>query len=595
MTNGAIGTWRLPQRLAYVVAHAQPFVTCGPSAASAARSHAIARALTTRGHDVIIFLNPGSPWDNAGFEPDMPVVLDRRIDGVRYICLPLPPQAGATQTRQIQARAKALTDAFYAFRPAAVLATSGWMTAEPARRAAGRVNTAFFYEHRAFSHVAEQKRETGAISPAAEAEIATAARATFTPSRSMFAELTRLDVPETNLHVVPNGMSRPGRIDKFVTRARLGCKAKYLLGNIGAHPHLDTPEDVVDLIARLRSGAGQAALDVDALIVGPLSKGVAIDSATSSRQAQIAARAAELGIDGHVHLVAQPSDPAILSGYYTLCDAVILPRKSTPLATFPTPPEPFAAGALSVPVFMTHLPPLTEIAAELHGSLFEEGDIAGLARMVHDALTKGHAATIEPLDPALDWVQRVRPISEQLNAVAQAEQARNAQLFVGFAPDTAPSQAPTPVAAGLPSRFDLNILPSVALNSELEGTTEVRIGPKCASPGPAGRVTWASRSDLLDMLAKRPPGNFIIDWAGLRAAPDAGEWTGLWSIDDMRLNRQIMDAVRIAMELGWRVRVMGPVHRSQAPLFRSIADVVEEVQTDADDAPTVYPATQGAA
>ena len=46
----------------------------------------------------------------------------------------------------------------------------------------------------------------------------------------------------------------------------------------------------------------------------------------------------------------------------------------------------------------------------------------------------------------------------------------------------------------------------------------------------------------------------------------------------MHLNRQIMDACRIALDRGWRLQVVGPVLRSQAPLFRTVSGVFEEVQ-----------------
>lgn len=44
----------------------------------------------------------------------------------------------------------------------------------------------------------------------------------------------------------------------------------------------------------------------------------------------------------------------------------------------------------------------------------------------------------------------------------------------------------------------------------------------------------------------------------------------------MRLNRQIMDACRIALDRGWRLQVLGPVLRSRAPLFRTVAAIMEE-------------------
>ena len=45
----------------------------------------------------------------------------------------------------------------------------------------------------------------------------------------------------------------------------------------------------------------------------------------------------------------------------------------------------------------------------------------------------------------------------------------------------------------------------------------------------------------------------------------------------MRLNRLVMEAARIAQQRGWQCHVTGPVGRSGAPLFRTVAQVFEEI------------------
>lgn len=87
---------------------------------------------------------------------------------------------------------------------------------------------------------------------------------------------------------------------------------------------------------------------------------------------------------------------------------------------------------------------------------------------------------------------------------------------------------------------------------------------------------FVTRATLLTELALRPPGVLLIDWVGLQHS-QTGEWAALWRCEDMRLNRHVMDACRIALERGWRIRVYGPVLRSDAPLFQTVADVVEVI------------------
>ena len=72
----------------------------------------------------------------------------------------------------------------------------------------------------------------------------------------------------------------------------------------------------------------------------------------------------------------------------------------------------------------------------------------------------------------------------------------------------------------------------------------------------------------------------MIDWAGLQSdgiGSEYDEWAELWTISDMRMNRQVMDACRIAVNRGWRLVVLGPIHGSVAPLFRTVSGLFEVV------------------
>lgn len=575
------GNWRFAHRVAYVVSHARPWSSNG----YAVRTHAIATSLAQAGHEVIVFTRPGRPWDIEGFPNQTPVMLDQHIDGVRHICLPLPPMPGATPTMRVRAMADALTEAFYVFRPGAVLAASNWETAEPARRAAGRTGASFFYEQRGFWEMGKTVTAPDALPPKEtrqETEIAMSARAVFTLNATMRDELVQRGVPAGRIALVPNGLSRPGRIDKRITRKSLGSTARYMLGYIGSLSSYEGVETLIDLVARLRAGRDHPALDVDALIVGSdAPKGLigAIPGPyAGAAGATLRAQADRLGVGAHVHILPQQPEGAI-SSYYALCDAMVLPRKRTSVTERVPPLKPYAAAAHGVPVFMTDLPPMAEIAAEIHGSLFAEGDMPGLTAMVHKALLQGHPASVAVLDPALDWSQRVAPILRHLDDVAQAEQARNARLL-GETTAHSTSAGPKDI---LPqprqgARFDLAVVPRVALQEMLGGVVEARIGPMTTA-AEMQSVLWLTRANLLDVMATAQPGRFVIDWTGLQADPDTakGDWAGLWSIEDMRLNRLIMDAVRIGLDRGWRLQVLGPVPRSKAPLFRTVASVMEEI------------------
>lgn len=566
--------WRLPRRLAYVVSHARPWSSNG----YAARTHAMARALTAAGHEVIVFTRPGRPWDIEGFPAGQTVELDRRIDGIRHVSLPLPPLPGARPIERVRAMAEVLTEAFYAFRPAAVLAASNWETAEPARRAAGRMGAAFFYEQRGFWEMGADPRAEDE-ERRAETEIALAARAVFALNGLMRDELVRRGVPEGRIHLVPNGVPAPPRPDPRLTRKALGIGATHLLGYIGSLSAYEGVGDLIALVARLRQGSdGFPPLDVAALIVGSDAPKGLIGGAEGPAVARLRAEAQALGIAAHVHFVPQQPEEAAGS-YYALCDAMVMPRRRTRVTELVPPMKPYSAAAWSLPVFLTDLPPLAEIAAEIHGSLFPEGDIAALARMVHQALVHGHPATISRLSPDLAWERRIRPVSRQLDLVAEAETAANRTLFASATPR--PGAEGEAATAAPRQGFDLAALPRWGLREVLGAPHEARIGP--ATGDTTAGVTRLTRANLLEVLATAEPGRFVIDWQGLCATPDP-DWQGLWSIDNMRLNRQVMDAVRIALSRGWRLQVLGPVHRSEAPLFRTVANVMEEILPAASEA-----------
>lgn len=574
--------WRLPQRVAYVVNHSFPYSSDG----YAVRTHEVAKALTGLGHEVLVINRPGRPWDIEGFGRATRVAPEQRIDGVRYLFLPSPATPQMNRRARIRAAETRLLEAFEVFRPAAVVAASNWENAEPAQYAARRAGVPFFYEQRGFwemsraasdpvyaaSDAYQQDRER-------ELRIASDAQAVFTLNGAMRAELIRRGVPGEKIHLVPNGVSPPGPVAKGVTRAGLGCAARHLIGYIGSLSAYEGCEDLLELLARLRADG----VDVDLLVVGSSApKGLVGAAGADPQETRLRAQAAALGLQGHAHFV--PQLPQRETGaYYGMLDAVIMPRRRVPVTELVSPLKPYAAAAYGVPVFMTDMPPLDEVAADIHGTLFPEGDIDALAGMVRRCLQDGtHPALQETLPPGVFWPQRILPMSRLLNAVRAA------------APSWQREGGQAERGADLPGAgFDFSALPQVALRDQLPrpaDETIAALGP-CRHLPDTARVVRLSRANMLGQLATLVPGRFIIDWAGLqpgqagdRSGERADEWDGLWGLENMRLNRQIMDACRIALQRGWQVQVLGPVLRSRAPLFRTVAAVVEEI-TQAGDAP----------
>lgn len=577
--------WRLPKRVAYVVNHSFPYSSDG----YAVRTHEVARALSAHGHEVLVINRPGRPWDIEGFPADAAVQTEQVIDGVRYIFLPSKSEPVVSLRSRLRMAERALMEAFEIFRPGAVMAVSNWENAEPALYAARRLGAPFFYEQRGFWEMTRAALEPGYDQTddykrirENELRIGQAAQAVFTLNRAMRDELVRRGLDAGKIHLVPNGVSEPGPVAAGVNRASIGCSSKYLLGYVGSLSAYEGSGDLLRLLAALR----KQDIDVDLMIAGSSApKGLIGSCYEAPAEDGLRAEAASLGLQGHVHFVPQMAQSRI-GAYYRLLDAVVMPRRRSVMTEMVAPLKPYAAAAYGLPVFMTDMPPLDEIAKDIHGSLFPEGDMDALAAMIAQSLTRGdHPARKAALDPQVRWTKRVAPMVQQLQAVASATPPLAKAL--GLAAPVAPVATPAPVAsapqpaapAAAPEpkpRFNTRILPRVALHVLPKDERIAVVGPGAHLAG--GRIIPLSRASLLSELATGTPGRFVIDWAGLQADP--GEWEGLWSIENMRLNRQIMDAARIAMDRGWRLQVAGPILRSRAPLFRTVSAAFEEILPD---------------
>lgn len=562
----ANSSWKLPDRLAYVVSHSYPYSSNG----YAVRTHEVARALGQLGHDVVVINRPGRPWDIDGFSRRRRISPEQVIDGVRYVFLPMPAGVGRGFRDRMRGAERGLMEAFGIFRPAAVLAASNWQTGEPAQNAARRWGVPFFYEQRGFWELSRAVCEPGyertedyERDRRNELRVAQRAEAVFTLNAAMRDEMVRQGVPGDRIELVPNGVSALTAQSRGaageVTREGIGCGARHLLGYFGSLSAYEGSEDLIRLLARLR----QDGVDVAMMIVGSgAAKGLIGTGRQTGVETGITALARSLGVADHLHLVPRVPQQQ-MAAYYALADAMIMPRRSHAVTELVAPLKPYSAASHGLPVFMSDIAPLAEIAGDIHAVLFPEGDIETLAGQVKRMLETGaHPARTQPLAAELLWSRRVAPISRHLHRVARSVPA------LPLAPETGDRG----LAGGVPG-FDLASVPQAALRDMVLAGPIAAIGP-CAHL--AGReLRRLTRNTLLAELATGPVGHFIIDWRGLQEAP--GEWDGLWSMQNMRLNRQIMDACRIAVARGWRLQVTGPVRRGQAPLYRTVSAVFEEV------------------
>lgn len=553
--------WVFPQRIAYVVSHS----IVRSSDGYAVRTQDVARTLVERGHEVIVFNQPGHPWIDTDDALSEQIKLDQKIDGVRYIYLPYS-KPELRPEKQLALARDSLRDAFRIFRPALVMAASNWKVAEPAQEAAKQYGCPFFYEQRGFWELSLEEGPEQDLCQNRETRIAQNASAVFTLNSIMKETLVDRGVPNSKIHLVPNGIAKiPEKPSRF-GRNDIGCKSKYLLGYIGSLSAYEGISDLVHLIDMLQKDN----LDTDLMIVGSDAPQGLVGKQKGPQELKLHALVRELGLTEAIHFVPRVHAKEI-SDYYRLVDAVVLPRRRSVMTDIVPPLKPYTAAAHNVPIYLSDIQPHCEIAREINATLFPAGDILALSKLIENSLLSTKMpmpkARNEALGERISWGNRIQPMLDLFAGVsAQSEPAFNQAWAVS------PHKEPQDIEHEKPNRFNTKVLPRVGLKFLSGNRTVACLGPGENIPG--GMFLRLTRQNILETLATQEVGVFIIDWAGLQRTPD--EWADLWGLSNMRLNRLVMDACRIGLDRGWDMWVVGPVSRSKAPLFSTVSGVLAE-------------------
>lgn len=252
----------------------------------------------------------------------------------------------------------------------------------------------------------------------AETRAMRAADAVVTLSGPMRDEIVNghgLD-PE-KVFVIPNAVD----LERFVVtprdqtlRTRLGLDGTFVLGYVSNLDHFREGQEVLlEAAARLRAQG----LPVSVLLVGQ-----------GRREAELKARARALGL-GRFAVFAGSVPFDQVPAWYSQIDLFVVPRIPERAARMVSPMKPFEAMAMEVPVLVSDLPALLEIAGEdeRRAFVFAAGDPRSLAARIADLIEHPGELTTR-VAAAGDWVRRERTWAgngKALDAVYRFAQERH--------------------------------------------------------------------------------------------------------------------------------------------------------------------------
>ncbi|WP_162606164.1 glycosyltransferase family 4 protein [Jiangella asiatica] len=227
---------------------------------------------------------------------------------------------------------------------------------------------------------------------ATEARCMREADAVVTLSESMREEIISRGVDADTVFVAPNGVDvarfEPGPRPADLVR-ELDLEDAFVFGYVSNLDHQrEGHEHLIRAVSHLRTSGVRAV----ALIVGD-----------GTRRAELEELAAREKVADSVRFTGRVPHDRVLD-YYRLLDVFVVPRVSERAARLVTPLKPYEAMAAGIPVVVSELPPLLEIAGDgERGRSFPPGDARALADLLHE-LHSSPDMRRELAKRARDWV-----------------------------------------------------------------------------------------------------------------------------------------------------------------------------------------------
>ncbi|WP_153011652.1 glycosyltransferase family 4 protein [Serinicoccus chungangensis] len=329
-------------RVVYVLHESQPHVKNGYTV----RSEYLRNALRTSGWDVSAVTRPGFGWanDDSGPSSDQAIAYHR-----------LAPFEDRGFVRYVEAYAGLLARHARENRAAVIHAASNFAEGLASIQAARQLGLPCVYEMRGLWHLSRSARDpeweySDEYHFCEEMEVQAAGGATrvIVLSTRMKRWLILRGVSPERIDVVKNAVDARhfrSREKDHNLMASLGLEAGPIFGYVGSIVEYEGLEDFVQAMGLLR----RRGRDASAVIIGAKGK-------SSERLWRLTGR---LGLQKRVRFVGSVPIEDV-PAYYSLCDAVVMPRRMTRVTDVVPPLKVLEPIAMGIPLITTSLPPIVE-------------------------------------------------------------------------------------------------------------------------------------------------------------------------------------------------------------------------------------------
>jgi glycosyltransferase involved in cell wall biosynthesis len=389
-----------PQRIVHLVKESRPYLSNGFTS----RSHYNFVAEKNAGLEPIVVTEPGFPRSVA----KGPVRKEILLDGVGHYHLDLGDVdlRSLPLDRYLQLFADMAYERIAKIRPAAIHVSSGrrgYETALVALAIKDKTGLPVVYEVRSFF----ESNWTGEVRYEAQGEIyeercrlelecMERADLVLTIGQSMKDEIVARGIPEDKIGIIPNGVD----VERFTPRDRdCDLAARLGLGDVptfGYVSNMDHYRESQETLVKAAAHLARAGRPEHCVLVGD-----------GPRRKSLEQLAASLGVADRVHFTGRVDHDEI-TAYYSLIDVFVVPRTRERAATYVTPLKPFEAMAMGLPVVVSDLPALTEIApAPERGWNFPADSARGLADVLRSVFDDDEER-VRRASAGLDWVRAER-------------------------------------------------------------------------------------------------------------------------------------------------------------------------------------------